>query len=308
VGGLDLTKAEEDRARKWSLRIAILSLVLTSVFSAANFGYQLWRDRSIKKSTDTRFGNIESVLRLLTATVAPQLQKAVDDSLVSAISAKTNSDARNSLEFAGAALHQLRDSKVAFNPTEATETIRHLDQVIQKHQNIPETWRVVGEFISYRSQITETFEQLGLPLCTKMATTFTGTVENGPTEGSEKITHGPVEFHDCKIMLDSPEATFHLSFNLSLSHVIFRHSVVFYGGEEIRIVPMKVARDTPAAIIGQLAFTDCLFVFSLPGIPNMQGQKLVLAVLESPPNYVQVDLGGDLSGANQFRNGPNVIR
>jgi hypothetical protein len=297
---LDVTKAEDDRARKWSLRIAILSLILTTIFSAANFGYQVWRDRSTKKSTDARFGNIESVLRLLTGTVALQLQKAVDDSLVSAISANTRDDAKDKLIFASSAIRQLADAKVTLNPTGSIDMTRYLDRVAQVHQDLPETWRVIGDFISYRSETAETFEQSALPRCTDMPAKFSGTSKNGTKEGEVVITHGPFEFHDCKIPLDSPETTLDLSLNLSLSDVIFTRCAVFYRGGKIVVFPVKVARDTPAGIVGHASFKDCIFSFSFSRIPTPQGQRLALAVLESPPNDVQFEINTELSEVNQF--------
>ena len=73
------------------------------------------------------------------------------------------------------------------------------------------------------------------------------------------LTHGPVEFHDCKIILDSPAATVKLSHDLSFADVVFTRCTVFYNGGPIVFVPVKVGRDTPAKLIGQITFENCTF-------------------------------------------------
>ena len=107
-------------------------------------------------------------------------------------------------------------------------------------------------------------------------------------KGSKQATHGPVEIHDCKIILDSPETTKHLSVDLSLADVVFTHCAVFYNGGPIVLVPVKMATDTPPTLIGRMTFKECLFIVSLSGVPAAHGVELTKALLSAPNGNLEL--------------------
>jgi hypothetical protein len=97
-----------------------------------------------------------------------------------------------------------------------------------------------------------------------------------------------VEIRDCKIILDSLAASKNLSTDLSMADIVFTHCAVFYNGGPIVLVPVKMARDTPAQLIGRVSFRDCLFIISLPGVPAAHGEELALGLLSAPDGNIEL--------------------
>jgi len=278
----DMAKWQEAHSNR-NFALAIISLIATALLGFGNFGYQIYRDRSNKASSETRFGKIEATLRLLTGAVAPQLQKAVDDNLSSAL-AKPN-EAKDKLVRAESVIHQLRESTVSLPNDAVDRTSQQLNDLVTVKSDLPETWATVGEFITYRSQVIGGWRESTLPLCTHNAASgHSGTFKYRVKEGSKEVSHGPVEYDNCKIILDSLDATAELSLDLSFADVIFRHCVVFYNGGPIILFPIKVGAETPAKLVGSLNFQDCLFIFSFPTIPVPQGQQLARTILTTSGN------------------------
>jgi hypothetical protein len=148
-----MSKTSEAQANR-AFWLSVIALVVSSVISVAALIYQIYRDRQARTSTDTRFAKVETVLRMLTAAVAPQLQKAVDDSLASAL-AKPD-EAKEKLVFAGQVIHQLRQATqqaALVQPAALIKTSEQLTGIVSAKSDLPQTWETVGEFISYRSSV-----------------------------------------------------------------------------------------------------------------------------------------------------------
>lgn len=293
---LDLILLDEkgDRVSKESekktLRIAKASLTLTTIFALLNFGYVVLHNYYGGKSSDARFQGIETALRMLTGAVAPQLQKAVDDSLTSAVSAPAN-DASDKISYAEAVIHQLSDAKVSLPKDALVRTSYQFNALADSHETSPQTWSAIGEFITYRSQVIQGWEQTNLPACTdqllqwRVESLTPAPTPNDPN--AQTLTHGPFEVHDCKIILDSPEATRWLSIGLSFADVVLKHCAVFYTGGPIIVVPVKVATQTPPKIVGTMNFENCLFVFNIARVPTPQGQQLTRIMLTAKSGDIQ---------------------
>jgi hypothetical protein len=137
---------------------------------------------------------------------------------------------------------------------------------------------MAAEFISYRSQMLENWKNTNLPNCTDKPAQGIGNMEG------KTFTHGPLEYHNCKIILDSPATTQALSPELGIADVAFYDCAVFYGGGPVILVPVKVAIEQPPQIIGNIIFKNCLFVLSLSTAPPPDGQNFVIKLLTEPPN------------------------
>jgi hypothetical protein len=171
----------------------------------------------------------------------------------------------------------LNQAKVTLPEKTIEETTAQLTKILTTHQELPETWTVVGDFITYRSQMIRGWQEANLPLCDSQ---FHQAPIVSMEKGSNVIEHGPVDIHDCKMILDSPDATANLSLDLSIGDVIFTHCAIFYNGGPIILTPFK-AGDAPAHFVGDAYFKDCLFVVSLPKVPDERGREFARELLAS---------------------------
>lgn len=268
-----------------SLRVAIASIIVTVVLWTGNFAYGIWKDHRTVQSSDSRFANIETSLRLLTATVAPQLQKAIDDSLRSALS--TPADTADNIRYAKAAISQLRESHIAIQPAAAAQTAQKLAELSIADKSSPEIWSTAAEFVTYRSESLTNWRQISLPVCTNEPLQFA--YDEIRKDGHVTVTHGPITFSNCKIILDSPEASLLLSSALSIADVAFEHCVIFYGGGPIVLTQTSAALSLPdahvfipaGAVHGSIFFKDCFFRFTLQNIPPEAGRRLTRTLLAS---------------------------
>jgi hypothetical protein len=95
--------AQEKKAQKTTQRISMAMLILGTL----SLGYTVVKDYVGGRSSDKRLGNIETSLRVLTQTVAPQIYKSIDDSLRSALT-QNGPDSAKSLAGAQANMKQLQ--------------------------------------------------------------------------------------------------------------------------------------------------------------------------------------------------------
>jgi hypothetical protein len=217
----------------------------------------------------------------LTAIVGMLAPQTILGSLSSAVSA-TPTDAKNQLAQAATAIRQLQKAKVRLPESAASEAASDVNKLIDTHQDLPETWSVVGDFITYRSQMLRGWQDAAVPPCDSQFHKFkiTEPIKKGETEST--ITHGPVEVHDCKIVLDSPDTVSNLSMDLSLADIVFRHCAIYYNGGPIVLTPIPIVPNTAPKLVGRVSFEDCLFVVSLPNIPPSNGIEFAKALLASP--------------------------
>lgn len=211
----------------------------------------------------------QETLKNLTSAVSPDPQKAKKD-----LAQVTDS------------IQKLNTAKVKLPERTIDETSRQLTIVSNTHQDLPETWSAIGAFITYRSQMVHGWEETNLPLCDSQF--HKARLTKPIDKDTHTVTHGPVEINDCKMILDSPDATGNLSVDLSMADVIFTHCVVFYNGGPIIFVPVKMAATEPAHFVGSVLFRDCSFVLSVPAIPDQRGQELIRALLDSPNGDIRL--------------------
>jgi hypothetical protein len=279
--------AQQDAHNRRTFILAIIAIAVSGTLGLGNLLYQVHRDRSNKASAEVRFGKIETALRILAGATAPQLEKSVDDSLRSAVAEPTKT--KEHLEFAGAVIQQLREANVSMSNAGVKDASQHLENLVETKHDIPQVWTTAGEFITYRSQMLTGWEQVNLPLCaTQSPQSKIYRTDASKTKDAMDVTHGPFEYHYCKIILDSPPTTAALSPILQWSDVLLDHCVVFYNGGPIIIVPVKVGIDMPAGPpIGKIHFNSCTFLFSLPNIPDPDGQRLIKSLLASVGNNLE---------------------
>jgi hypothetical protein len=251
---------------------AILITVLTIV-GLAFIGYLGWL--GVQVVDDGR--KITAILTI----VAPQTLAAT---LSSAISTQTD-QAKKGLAQAATTIRQLQSAKVRLPDKVTADTSDTLTKISDVHQDLPETWSAIGEFITYRSQMVHGWQETNSASCNDQFHRFKMTAPID--EETKTITHGPVEVHDCKIILDSPEATSDLSIDLSFADIIFTHCTVFYNGGPVVLVPIKVARDNPPKLIGRIIFQDCAFILNLPKVPSPQGIEFTRALLSNPTEHLE---------------------
>jgi len=265
---VDMTR-EQDARR--SFRLSVIAIIVSGAIGVGNLLYQMYRDRSNRTSAEVRFGKIETSLRLLTGTVAPQLQKAVDDSLKGALSGDQGK-AKSELEFARTAIKQLREANVS-QPSAAFEaTSQHVENLVKAKADIPETWATAAEFISYRSALThEDLSQLkkSLPRCVDMQP-HPATTAEAISPGEQTVKINPAYYENCQVELDSPGQDAMISlFAQKNPALTFRHCLVIYKGGIVRL----------QLGMWPLMFENCLWEFSVSGTPPASGQKVTETLL-----------------------------
>jgi hypothetical protein len=155
-------------------------------------------------------------------------------------------------------------------------------------------WPAAAEFISYRSEMLSGWAQTALPSCSEQLPVGRGVTKSSvPTSTGQyavEIEHGPMVYRNCKIILDSPEATTTLSPYLNIGDLVFEQCAIFYRGGPIIFVPVRVATQTPTVPNGKLIFTNCIFDVSLPAVPPSDGRTLIVALLASPSGNAEVNI------------------
>jgi hypothetical protein len=255
-----LKSSEDSKSPHWAVSI-LIALVLGWMgrlsVQVINHGNKLTGIGAILSPQET--------LKSLTSAVSPDPQKAKKE-----LAQVTDS------------FQKLGRAKVNLPEQTVSDTSEQLIALSNTHKDLPETWTAIGAFITYRSQMIRGWQETNLPLCTAQFHKFKLLGKIGETKDTTTFEHGPVEIHDCKIILDSPETTAELSPDLSMADVVFTHCAVFYNGGPIILVPVKVARDMPPTLVGHMTFTDCLFIVSLSGVPAPHGTDFARALLSSP--------------------------
>jgi hypothetical protein len=226
----------------------------------------------------------------ITAILAVLQPQAILKS-ISAVSAKPEV-AKKTLAQIATSIKQLNQAKINLPEKTVDETSVELSKLSNIHKDLPETWTAIGQFITYRSQMARGWEQANLPLCDDQfhKTRITAPISPDPKDpGQSIVTHGPVEIHDCKMILDSPDTTANLSVDLSMAQVNFQHCVIFYNGGPIIVAPVKMASTQPPHFVGSVHFRDCLFVITSSSIPDHRGQELIRALLVSPSGDIELE-------------------
>jgi hypothetical protein len=153
-----------DRLTRWvgvaSVLIALLS-VLVNVWIGHN---SVVHDRSANTSVDTkigtigeRLGKIETAVRLLAAATAPQMQKAIDDSLAVAVSSGIRADVNSSLFRVAAAAATLKNGKVPANADQSRSWAKAAAEVTKTHSELPGAWSAAAALIDYDSMARLSF-------------------------------------------------------------------------------------------------------------------------------------------------------
>jgi hypothetical protein len=211
-----------------------------------------------------------------TASSLAQTQTQIETGLIKQnilnYAALSTDDFKATLPDLSATMAKAKRQQVKVSP-KVVDDLRQ--KLLTADTNAPGFWPAASEFISFRSQMIAGWRDINLPLCTFAA-----------HSGQIKSWFGPVEYSDCKIILDSPVATAELSKALSFSDTVFRRCVVFYNGGTIIVLPVKLTPEIPAQLNGTLSFEDCLFVFSFPTTPQPEGQRLARALLASSGNSI----------------------
>ena len=264
--------AQEKKAQKTTQRISMAMLILGTL----SLGYTVVKDYVGGRSSDKRLGNIETSLRVLTQTVAPQIYKSIDDSLRSALT-QNGPDSAKSLAGAQANMKQLQALNVRLDAKQLMQSGDVLANVTLAHPELGEVWATSGQLISYRSQSS------GVPSPRSQDSCFTqggnATVLNPPVPPGGKLIFQLID-SDCTLVIDD-KAGFersqayqeflkvHSLFpNEYYALVLHRVHVVYHGG----------------AIVGAalLAFDNCTFEFQVPNVvPPDEGKTLVRDLLRA---------------------------
>ena len=267
----------------------MISLIVSLVVGLGNVGVQVWKLYRPDTTAETRFAKIETTLRLLTATVAPQLSKAVDDSLAAALADPR--EAKDKLAYAGTVIRQLRQASIALPNEAVAKTGAQLNNLALADSSIPQTWATAGDFITYRSQLSLGWEDIHLPPCTDQSLAFQiSAVKNrlNTSHPQIELEHGPIKIQNCKIALDSPETTAYLSSPLTIADIACVHCAIFYNGGPIVLIPDVLAGESTGHFRGNLVFKDCSYSFSLPQVPPAPGQRLTKELLEANLDTVRL--------------------
>lgn len=189
----------------------------------------------------------QETLKSLTSAVSPDPQKA-----------------KIELAEVKDSFRTLNKSKINLPEQTVNETTERLTMVSTTHKDLPETWSAIGAFITYRSEMIRGWQETNLPPCDDQFhhATFYPPGKQNP-DGSTTIEHGPVEVHDCKLILDSFATSKNLSVDLSIADIVFTHCAIFYDGGPIVLVPVKMSTDSkPPELLGSLTFRQCIVAAS----------------------------------------------
>jgi hypothetical protein len=145
-----------------SLTLAICSFIVTTLISAGTLSYTVWRDNHQMKDVGGRLGKLEAALRILTATVAPQLQHEVDETLKAAALAPVDR-ADKLAESAQTNLKNLRQLDIPIPQEAAQQLTTSTEALVESHPDSPSSWNVATQLVSYRTDLV--LQPSSLPNC-----------------------------------------------------------------------------------------------------------------------------------------------
>lgn len=264
-------RRERDTSRAYNIsRAAVVIAILALGWQVIQFFYQ-------KHSYERKFGNIETSIRLLTATVAPQLQKAIDDSLVSALT-DTPIQASQTLAKVASDTANLRQLKAPLPTQQISRTSALLERVVNQYPEDASAWGAAAQMVSYRSELQG--EVVERPDCFK-----------SQADGQPGRTMVERIYNDCTLNLDDA-ATFNILApklyqdhpdgtrsvgQISLTLVLTNGTVTYSGG--------------PIIAIERLLCRNCSFKLRTPEtVPPLPGRALSQQLLTANLSDVSVTL------------------
>lgn len=225
--------------------------------------FTIWWSIHQKHSYEKQFGNIGSTLRLLTATVAPQLLQAVNDNLESALKADPTQQDKVSQAFAKVEndTSNLRKLKAKLPSSTVEKSAKLLEKAVTLDPDNPYAWRAASQLISYHSELIGQVET-NRPDCYKT---------EGPGDWDKKKT---VRYHDCTLNLDDVGGLYAVA-----PRLVFR-GMNFFGGVRYKLI-IELTNATvrysggPVIEIEQLVCRNCSFEFGSPKeVPPLSGQAI----------------------------------
>jgi hypothetical protein len=221
-----------------------------------------------------KFGNrllaVESSLRVLTQTVAPQIYQSINDSLSAAAVALNRTDAVKDLQTATAGINQLSVANVPPDANQLKRTGEILKRVTTANSQTPEAWTAAVQFVNYKYHSTPAGS---LPNCIFQPT--------GTRSGMKVDNRWMVSFpySNCTLSLDDEQyaksiladqldtfKTQHPNEPFSLVLLLNNVEVTYHGG---MLIPVT-----------RLEFTNTTFRFNVPGtVPEPSTQMLTAQLL-----------------------------
>src|ERR1017187_89925 len=270
------------KAQKYAL-ISTVTAVVMVILAAFGQGYTIYHDHTVGRSVDGRLTGIETSLRLLTQTVAPQLYEAVDDSLHNAL-VMPAPEAAKALDGAQASLKQLQELKVAPDTRQLNSSAALLANVTLVHPELGESWAASGQLISYRSSLEPTASTRSCydaaaynpqpDIAPDADFVFVHTFSNCTLVRSEEIAYVKSRGYQ-RFLAGLPHHPSNMAITLLLDNV----HVVYRGGTLINVA--------------SFVFHNCTFEFSLPATPPDQGKHLIRELLTANPNEpIKVSVAG----------------
>lgn len=279
-----MTKAQEKReaTATRNYRIALFSAICSALISVASLGYQIYKDRHTP-DLPGRLGRLETGLRLLTATTAPQLEQEMDRSL-QGMAVLPGQSVSTQLQIFQRETANLRALNAPLSQAQSKQIGESLRSIVDAHQDLPTAWQASAEFISFRSGVP-TAVASKLPSCFSLDDQNKGS----PSDYFQSYSNCVLDLndlegaksHDVSLFQKHPdgtEATGTIWQRIRLSHGV----VVYRGG--------------PLVPLDRLICEDCRFDFSPPAeLPPSPARRLSEYLLTADINAV--DVGKDLLGA-----------
>ena len=167
---------------------------------------------------------------------------------------------------------------------------KRLLEVTTQHPDLPSAWAASAEFVSYASlqQVQPVLPVQGMPQCTDLP--GRARIKTVRPEGKNTVmTHGPLEFHDCQIVLDSEAASAKLSHDLISSDVLFERCIIIYRGGVLTLTQPPEIQTGVSLGLGNIYFKQCLFAITIERVPPPFGKHLTQVLLASTENTVKFD-------------------
>jgi hypothetical protein len=232
----------------------------------------------------------QETLKGLTSALSPDPQKA-----------------KKELAQVASSFRQLNQAKVNLPVRTLDETTEELTKISVSHQDLPETWAAIGEFINYRSlNSTSWIPPADLPDCMDTVPRTATLHRPFTAEGKQQeLKANFAGYVNCRITLDSPDDGKRLSSLLSsgnIAHISFNKCVVAYHGGAITIalswdkhvvdsVPIGKGAVTLTAPRDTLDFVDCVLDISIQrSLPPPDGQNLARLLLAKNTSTFELPL------------------
>jgi hypothetical protein len=289
--GMASQRSAKQRSDSIAARANVISCV--SVFIVLiGVAWPIYRDIHGDNKLDKRLIGIETSIaslkasvRVLAAATAPQMQKAIDDSLSDNSGESSSLRLKERLNQAALTVKTLTNNGVAESPVQAKDRAQGVSKILDKYPTSDIAWSAASDFINYASASRVLFATQDYPECFAK-----GMQSYSPHPESFSTRRMLVAVTHCTLYLDQQKlfenSDFGARYNKEVSDGVTDQL-------DLYLTDVHLVYDGGTLLkFSRLVCQGCTFDVYLPSVPSTKGQSLTRSLLAATDGNVNhFDIG-----------------